>query len=74
MVQTLVCQVNLLDNRLGPKGGKAIAKGIADSRSLSQVLTSSPALIHCSFLNLAASHHFADQLTFKQVVRSLARV
>ena len=30
----VVCQVDLRSNELGPEGGKAIAKGIADSRSL----------------------------------------
>ena len=67
-------QVDLSDNDLGPEGAKAIAPAIRYSRSLSQVLALSPALTHCSFLNLAAFHHFADQPEFKQVVRRRARI
>ena len=58
---------------LKPPDAVLIANDISVSRSLSQVLALSSALTHCLFLNLAASHHVADQPEFKQVVRSLGR-
>ena len=54
-------QINLRQTKLGPEGGKAIAKGIQDSRSLTQVRptfvrpTTSPLTSYYAFVALQIS-------------------